>query len=293
MNHQSRRSVIVALLLAAAVPARGQAFDDDDDEPPQPIPAPAGFVLSDANFGQWAFGVQDLSTVRTRMESYLTLKIQQVDRACALSESQKERLALAGRGDIRRIWGRVDEKRRKYVNVAHDQNKLNEIVQDVQSLRASLTGDPFVEGSLFSKVLASTLAGDQLARYEKTQRENNAFRYRAKVDLVIATLDQLAGFTDKQRQELRELILAETRPPRKFGQYDYQVMMAQVSRIDEAKLRPLFDDLQWRVLRQRLEQGRGLEPFLIKNGLLPAAGEVERLPGPLPAPAVREERKGK
>ncbi|MDR3637498.1 MAG: hypothetical protein P4L84_27080 [Isosphaeraceae bacterium] len=287
---------LFAAVLATSATARGQAVDDED-EPDQPVQQLNGFVLNDATFGQLAFGVQDLGSVRARMDSYLTLKVEDVDRACALTAGQKQKLKLAGRGDIKRTWDRVEEKKRKYVNMTHDQNKLNEIAQDLQSLRVVLNGDPFVDGTFFSKALKSTLTDEQIARYDKSVMDKKAYRYRAKVDLVVATLDQTAGFTAKQREQLLDLILHETKPPKQFGPYDYQVVMIQLSKIAEDKLKPIFDDIQWAMLRRRFDQSRAMEAILIKNNVLPGPEDAAVLPAqPAPRadpPAVRRTFDGK
>ena len=49
--------------------------------------------------------------------------------------------------------------------------------------------------------------------------------------------------------QLAELLLKETRPPRKFGDApDVALVLFQASRIPEAKIRPIFDDAQWRIM---------------------------------------------
>ena len=48
-----------------------------------------------------------------------------------------------------------------------------------------------------------------------------------------------------------------------------------MSRIPEAQIRPLFDDLRWRLLSRQLQQAKGMEPFLKANGYL---GEAEVSP---------------
>ncbi len=58
------------------------------------------------------------------------------------------------------------------------------------------------------------------------------------------------GLTDDQRRRFETLLLEETRPPEQFGVDDYQVVMSQAARIPEARIRPIFDDLQWRILRK-------------------------------------------
>jgi hypothetical protein len=248
------------------------------------------FMVNDQNFDQWIFGnVGGADRVRSRLVSLLTLKVEDVDRACRLSETQKEKLELAGRGDIKRFFDRVDEKRRKFVNVRHDQNQFQEIIQEIQPLQQSVQGEPFGDGSLFGKTLKKTLSGDQAARYAKAAADKRQFRYRAKVALAVAMLDNAVGFTAEQRRRFMAVLLEETKPPKIYSQYDYQVVMVQAARLPEEKLKPIFDDAQWQVLNRQFQQARGMEQFLRNHGFLPDAAPGANPAGPDP-PAVRIRR---
>ncbi len=77
------------------------------------------------------------------------------------------------------------------------------------------------------------------------------------------------GLTDDQRRRFETLLLEETRPPKEFGVADYQIVMYQAAKIPEAKLKPIFDDLQWRTLRRELAVAGNQEPWLKKQGLVP------------------------
>ena len=72
----------------------------------------AVFVLSDELFDQWAFGGRMTgNTIRNKLDSLLTMQIEEIDRSCTLTEAQKNKLRLAGRGDMKRFLDRVEEKR--------------------------------------------------------------------------------------------------------------------------------------------------------------------------------------
>jgi hypothetical protein len=81
-------------------------------------------------------------------------------------------------------------------------------------------------------------------------------------------LNNEVGFTDDQRRQLVKLLHEETRPPRRLGEQDYYVVLYQLSRIPESKIKPVFEDFQWRTLKQQLDQGRGMEFFLKQNGFV-------------------------
>ena len=77
------------------------------------------------------------------------------------------------------------------------------------------------------------------------------------------------GLSDDQRRRLETVLLAETRPPGKFGTFDYPIVMNQASLMPEAKLRPIFDDLQWRVLQREFAVARAQGRWLRNGGFVP------------------------
>ena len=91
------------------------------------------------------------------------------------------------------------------------------------------------------------------------------------------------GLTADQRHRLVAVLAEETRAPKKFGRYDYQLVMLQASKLPEAKLRPIFSDDQWRKVRRQMDQTRGLETYLKTNGFLPDDGPAGPKPDEKPA----------
>jgi hypothetical protein len=274
--------VVVAILGSGPV-ARAQVEDEVDDDLPR-APVAVQPVISDQAFEQWIFGqVRNAREGRAKLDLLLTLQIEAVEQFCAITEIEKQKLQLAGRGDIKRFFDRVEEKRRRFQLVKHDQNRFGEIYQEIQPLQAIFTSGPFDENSILYKTLRKTLNGEQVAKYEKALREKRQYRYRAKVELVVGMLDEIAGFSALQRQRFVALILEGTQPPKRFGQYDFQVVMTQIARLPESKIKPIFDDAQWRLLSQQLGGARAMENHLMKLGFLPeneAAGQQPAKTGP-------------
>jgi hypothetical protein len=232
------------------------------------------WIMNDEQFDQWVFGAPRNSRAgRNQLDSLLTLQVDDVARIGQLTELQKKKLVLAGRGDIKRFLEKVEEKRQKFEKVKTDQNKVGEIYQELLPLRSILQTGLFNQGSLYAKTLKTVLNDQEIDEYQKRIREKNQFRYRAKIELVVAQLDQSVGFRADQRRGFIELILSETEPPDRYGQYDYYVVLYQAAHVPAAKLEPLFEQRQWAVLQRCLNQGRGMEPFLRGQGLLPARAD--------------------
>ena len=260
---------LVALILPLAAQAQQQPLvEEDEPDPQQNEMMNFGRMngWTDETFDQWVFGSRTPAAARTRLNSLLTLQIEDVDRTCSLTPEQKTKLELAGKGDVKHLYDRVAEKKRKFQAVKNDQNKIGNIFQEIQPLQSSFNSGPFDEGSIFFKAITNTLEGAQKTKYEDVLSNKRLFRYRAKVDLTVAFLDNAVGFKADQRKKLSEILLAETKPPRRYGQYDYYVVMWQAAHLPEAKLKPLFDETQWKLLNRQLIQAKGMGQFLKQNG---------------------------
>jgi hypothetical protein len=116
-------------------------------------------------------------------------------------------------------------------------------------------------------VLPRVLSTEQVAKYQQEELKRRRFRYMAKVKLSLAALENSLPFSAKQRQQLEELILAETPPPKRWGQYDHQIVLLQASKLPEEKLKKIFpDDAQYERLKAMLAQGQGMEQMLVQQG---------------------------
>jgi hypothetical protein len=189
----------------------------------------------------------------------------------------RKKLLLAGKGDIKRFFDKVEEKRRKFDQLRTNQNRVGEIYQELLPLQTAYRSGLFEADSLYGKTLKKVLSPAEEARYQQIVQARKQFRYRSKVELVVAQLDQSVGFRDQQRRALVDLILRETRAPSRTGQYDYYLLLYLASKIPIARIKPLFDDKQWVFLQRQLDQGRGMEQFLRNQGMLPEHDEAREI----------------
>lgn len=250
-------SVLTALLIAIVWASQGASS----------VFGQVGFT--DEQFEQWVFQQYgNAATARTRLKESLELYTEDVDQSCGLSEAQKQKMRLAGRGDIERFFRTFEKVKTKFQLIRNDQQKVNEIWQDISPLQAQLMSGLFDSDSLLQKCLVNTISREQFLKHHKVDEERRRFHHESKIGLVVTMLDQYAPITAEQRQQLIALLLRETRPPRKLGQYDYYVMMHQVSKIDEEKFKTILDDIQWQVFNQQFGQMRGMDQWLKQNGLL-------------------------
>jgi hypothetical protein len=276
--------VIVALVLAMVSTGQIAAAQDDDvAEDDRNVPAAAAVVAPQPNLEQvdnWVFGrVGGAAFARTRFDAALTLRIDDLQRACGLTDAQSKKLRLAGRGDIKRVFDRVEELKRTFQRSYLDPN--NNIWQVIQPLRVEVNGGPFGDGSIFQKTIKKTLTDLQLACYDSLLRERRLSRHRSTVEWFVVNLDQVLGLSDDQRRRITELIMSDTEVSPKLGQSDYWYLMFEISRLPEAKFKPIFDAPQWRLLSRQLIQARNMEPWLRTSGLLPDHKQNTNPPVPL------------
>jgi hypothetical protein len=248
--------------------ARAQDESDEEDQV-EANAAGVAFIQQQPGieqFEQWVFNrMGGAGIARNRLNAGLELHIDEIDRFCAITEVQKRKLRLAGRGDIKRFFDRVDEAKRRYLRVMNDQN--HNIWQDVQPLQSELNGGLFGEESIFTKTVKKTLSNEQAAMLADHEQLRHKNRFLITIDWFITHVDKSLGLTAEQRSRLARL-LRETPPPRRFGSSDYYYLMYRAGQLEEDRIKPVFDDFQWRIFSMQLNQARGMQQWLKNNGMI-------------------------
>lgn len=279
----SAACVLASLAVRAAAPVAtasvGSRGDDDDlvDGPASVPPQVERRAFTPnlqnihANIDGWIYGNRrgGGNSGPQMLESLLKIKADEVGREASLSEIQKQKLLLAGEGDIRRFVDRVDEVKAKYETTELHDGFWNQVFRDVRPLQASMRSGLFGSGSLFAKTLNRALAPDQAQRYERAEEERTAFQHRARIEMTVMRLDRYLALRESQRQQLARLLLENTRPLPPIDQvFDNQYFgLAQMSRLPEESLKPLFDAQQWRDLQRLFERIPPYMEMMRKNGV--------------------------
>ncbi len=199
------------------------------------------------------------------LEKRLASRIRELQDLYHLTEPQAKKLQLAGRGDIKRYTDRLDSLVKRTTEVdSGDESRPEFEMRNLEKTLERL----FDDGSLFSKTIVNTLSQDQVARVEEVVRHQNMRLYRDAVTQAVRRLAGLAKLSTRQTDELSNLILAETMPPRRFGQSDYALVMFQASRLPESKIKPIFLEAQWKVLKPHLASWNDAEEFLKSEGFV-------------------------
>lgn len=249
-----------------------RAEEEEEEVAPAANIQRAQVMWTDDTIDQWIFGSgRNAQQAKKRLESQLTLRIEELDRVCALTEIQKRKLRLAGQGDVKRLFDDMAIIKKKFDKLRNDQNAINQIFQEIQPLQTRIAAGIFQTESFYQKSVLKTLTVEQAAQLEQLDIDRRKFRYHAKILLALTVMDAGVPLRDEQRQKLIKILQEETRPPKRFGQVDYFVVLYQMAKLPEEKIKPIFDDAQWKALQAQFEQAKGMEQHLKQSGVLDEA----------------------
>jgi hypothetical protein len=269
-------ATVLAITGAASV-ARAQDEELDENEKADVnIKAQRQLQLDPLRFERqlenWIFGqFGGAAAARDKLETTLALRVDAIARACGITVAQKKKLRVAGQGDLKRFFDRVEEAKQKVRKLEGpwNINNVNLVRREAATLQKDLAAPWFEDGSLFGKAVRHTLTQEQIVRFDQALRDRKVLRYRAAASLVVVVLARSMGWSDEQRRRFERLLLNETRPPKSFGPSDYYVVMYQASKLPENVIKPIFDDLQWRLLSRRFAQAKRMEQWLMAGGYVP------------------------
>ncbi len=140
---------------------------------PQPLPEardmmlvmpPGEVVLTEKDFDLLVFGGGNAEAWRADFDAFLSRQIEEADRKWGLTPAQEEKLRLAGRGDMKRLFDRVEEKRREIVLVPTPRDKFTVMIVDLRNLRIAIRPLPFGRTAIYSKTLNKITNEQRAAR---------------------------------------------------------------------------------------------------------------------------------
>ncbi len=143
--------------LTLAMPAPVAPVDEDDDRRhAQPI---RGFnirtaVVERENFDRWLFADGRSGEERRRhLDDLLLARIEAAAQRHRLTDPQRAKLRIAGKGDIKRFFDQVEEKRSAFEADRRSVNTGLAALRRLDSLSKIYRRGPFGDGSLFAKTL--------------------------------------------------------------------------------------------------------------------------------------------
>jgi hypothetical protein len=146
-----RRVVVLRRnLVLAPVP---RANKGDDDEPEDEVQPPPRVLFTEENFERQLFMNMNIDEARDWLNTQLRNRLAQVERSLRLSPAQKERLRLAGQGDIKRFFDQVDEHRRVFDRDELDLQEYQEFIRGLAPLCLKFQQRVHFKESFYEKTL--------------------------------------------------------------------------------------------------------------------------------------------
>jgi hypothetical protein len=267
--------IALALAVLFALPRgrflRGEDDWDAEDRTPDARAAAMqrGQFDAEANISAWICGSTSRATAERKAESLLTLRVHSLERAGGLSKTQLETLQLAARNDMACFFRKMDALKQECRGMNVNDQRFQQIWQKVDPLRTQFNAGLLDETSLFHKLLQGMSRRDPSAPYQEEERQRRQFRYRATIEVAVTMFEAGVPLTDVQRQKFLQVLFDELKPPKSIGRRAEYVVFYQASKLEEGKLRPIFDDAQWRALGQVFRNAKGMEQNLKTQGFVP------------------------
>jgi hypothetical protein len=124
-------------------------------------------IISQGSFDRFLFGSTAVAgRGRVYINTLLEQRIDEIASTRRLTPPERAKLLLAGRGDIKRLFERIDDERQRFEALRRS-GKIDQCERFFESLlplRRSIPQGPFGPGSLFAKTLKKLHSAHDLAR---------------------------------------------------------------------------------------------------------------------------------
>lgn len=212
----------------------------------------------------FAFGGQSDTVVRNQLFSEAEHRIIMVDDVAELQDVQKQKLRAAADTDVRRFFREVS-RIRDQLKKNLGQNDFNEAWQVVMPLQMTMQQGLFLDGSLFDRVVQSTLTrGQEKAfRAELKRRRSRRLSILTRVNLAEIERESMPLTIDK-REKLLEILDSVELPDSMTKQMDpyagYLKLLVISDRDNE--LKTFLTDKEIKVIDQYRQRYQGWEAMV-------------------------------
>ncbi len=175
------------------------------------------------------------STPRSCLEKSLSSKIAELDRLCKLTLEEKQKLQLAGNGDIYRFFRQVDELKREIrrstqfedSQIPSSRMRALQIIYECRLTNAN---------SLFCKSIPTILSDQQLAVYTPWKEKEGRRNREVIIDWLLSSLAENLKLREDERRQMRSVLLKEIPICPMHGSYEMDCLIIQIGKL--AKLEP-------------------------------------------------------
>ncbi len=274
--HDARRFAVqfcAILICMLAVTGIASAQSDDYEITPDLERKTAneiedGGMLNEQNFNAWIFGNTTAMNLKSEPPQ-LSVMLAEIDRLCSISPEQKQKLELAAKMDLRLFLDDVEAAREQFLKFKTQQEMLNDFYGNVIRPLAMRRSAGFLgRGSLFSKVVQTTLTPEQLKSYEAAQLERRKFQYRSAIDAALLSLGDATGLTAKEHETLAAFLLEHSPAPLLPGRQDRQYVYYQLSQLSERQFKEALPEKDVTKFKRLVTPYAGMKQSLISIGML-------------------------
>jgi hypothetical protein len=269
-SYIGRLSWLAMVLAIAALSPLAKGQDEDEPEPPdggrRDARAELRLRVRRHELQRRLIQIETIEQFQNRLDRDLTKQVNWAEREFELTEAQKTKLILAGRGDIKRVLDRrlaIDARIR---SARDDSAEMVNCEREAMDLQGDLERGIFRRESLFAKTMATTVTAKQRADARKHETERHLAGYRMAVADAALRLTPALGLSDEQARHLKKLLTEEIDPPQESGESDHAYIMFHFAQLPDAKVKPIFNDSQWRLLSEFRRSWASREWFAKRTG---------------------------
>lgn len=209
---------------------------------------------------------------RQQFEATISSEIQAVHQVCSLSEQQKAKLLLAGRGDYAEYLDQLADLRQQMTTRPLTQREYSELIGKLRPLRMTVVcANLLNDDSLFRKTLRGCLTAQQVGPYRDLLRAR-----RAKIiESVLLNWDRNPAqvkLTGETRQKFINLLVERGRLPHYQATFIHYLVLSEVDRLAE-HVQPLLSEADWTRLQTQVQQAKRAEAGLRRSGLWPVVDD--------------------
>jgi len=200
------------------------------------------------------------------LEALVDLELDRLSLAVALGEGQIERLRLAGRGDIKRFFNRVDRAKWQ-LRMMDDQERRHKTHGSVLLLQEELRKGLFGKESLFEKVVANSLDDQQSAALQQHLSRMRKLQTESTVRMFVAKIGWHIPLTSVQRTRLTDILLEDIDSVGSDSRYSFYIVLYRFSKVPRDQFETFFDENQMKLIVELTQAGQQLGERLKEEGL--------------------------
>jgi hypothetical protein len=236
-------------------------------------PAVTQVEVSREQYYEWTFGLSwSKGNYPAKAEARLREELDFVQRACELTDSQRLKLELAGRGDIHRFFEKFDQYTATLPSGTVSVDETKALRRLLFPCAYGIRYDAGLHGrsSMLRKSLRSTLDERQLAAFETALSARREDRYRQGVTSTFRGLSQSrikVSLMPEQLERVADLLLQNTESPDSEVGNSYflgHYVLHALSHVPQEELRAIVGEEQWPSLSAYVEHGRTYADVLQK-----------------------------